>query len=215
MKKWFRDQFFPYFYLLSLRKTLLDIIEKDDNKSDIDFYESDISIQTLLDLNQKELERKKIIDDKAKNNLIGITASIMLITPTIFLINSGYFLSLFNWTYGILFVVSLGLGFIYLTIGGLCALSSLRVGKMYDIYLTDEMQMRGNLCENLRIAKLIKFIKQNQRVSIIRTNFLDSSHIGIRNGIIFICLSVLILSTASLFQPVSPQSVINKIYGNP
>ncbi len=145
-----------------------------------------LSLSAIEASHKNEIERKKTIEDKAKANLLAITVSVSLMLGTIGLIlkNETTIISNKDLLFGMTFMFSVGV--LYFLWGGLAALSSIRTGEFGEIFINDEVKINGD--ETKKKAELVNCIELNTILTMERSNYIDSSYVGIRNGII--CLVV-------------------------
>lgn len=171
-----------------------EIIEKSgDIIRDFD-KKKEIQLEIIKDCQQKEIERKNIVEQKAKANSLAITISITLFIAAISLLSSDNIFIVNDNFLPRVGIFLLGLGVFSFFCGGLMALESLRVERLYDVRLKDEAiflnDKDGN--DSDRRKELIRCIELNQVVTDKRAMYVSASYYGIRNGIVclFLCFII-------------------------
>lgn len=168
-------------------------------------------IKELEDYHKKEVERKKLIEDKAKSSLFVIAISVTLILGSLNFFrdikgepNFLYIISLF----------SLFLGLIYLLLSGISSIQALTIKEFYDIYVDDRIEVTEGI-QNIKnfdikdqIEQIYKNIKLNQSITNIRSNYVSATFIGIRNGIILMSL-FFIIAAGTVENNLQPLAVIS------
>lgn len=167
-------------------------IKKYEQKPEVEFYIKGLSLEKLEKLHFKAMERRKMLDDKAKVNVSSIALALALLAASIAFVNgpktSSYIsLNYYSTSNISIFIVSC----LYLFLAGISALLSLKLTVVYDFYIKDEIELIGT-SDNVRIYKLIKYIKLNYDLTTIKENYVNCSYLCLRNAII--CLFLLILS---------------------
>ncbi len=192
MKNFLDQNLIPNLYAFWAEKILRNKIKKLKEKEfnikigknqDLDEF-----VKELTEHHHKEIERKKVIEDKAKASLFIIALSITLILGSLgFIKGRGVTLEPH-----ILLILTTGV--IYLLLSGITSIRALNIREFYDIYLENRIEEnRGNLnimsLDNQdRIARFYKIINLNQLMTMIRSNYVYATFIGIRNGIILLSL---------------------------
>lgn len=171
-----------------LRNKIKKLKEKEFNIKIGKNQDLDEFVKELTEHHHKEIERKKVIEDKAKASLFIIALSITLILGSLgFIKGRGVTLEPY-----ILLILTTGV--IYLLLSGITSIRALNIREFYDIYLENRIEEnRGNLnimsLDNQdRIARFYKIINLNQLMTMIRSNYVYATFIGIRNGIILLSL---------------------------
>ncbi len=176
-----------------------------ENNKEIDLTNKDyFEIKEKFDRYfNKGLDNKKIIEDKAKSNLIGITLSFSVIFAGFsFLMQNNSFLVNILWL-KILVIFVLLISVFYLLLCGWSALQSLTVEKFYDLNIDDELRLS-------RLEKLshqYKHIKINTLVNVIRTNYLFVSQLSLKYGIVLLGFVIVANSSLLFFNNESHQNL--------
>ncbi len=140
--------------------------------------------------------RMRLIEDKAKANLLGITIGVAVLFSGFNLAaGGGSASSLTAWVRVltlILFAIAVG----YLLAGGLMALKALRLRPLFAPSLREE----ATASQHMRAVQAVWALDQNERTERMRTNALSVSFDGIRNGVILLALAVLLPATATVFS---------------
>jgi hypothetical protein len=189
-------ELFPIFSAYRAEKTIKKIIIKFEEKPEIEYFDPLLPIDTVKKHHEKELDRKKVIEDKAKANVVGVTIAITLINPLVTFINAQLNPQLgknvLNSIWGGLFIVTVLFGLASLLMGGWAAFRALRIRGLHDIYLNDEIEINSAPDrQKLRNAKYRKCWELNQRYSNIASNFVDVSYTSIRNGVLAIFVAMI------------------------
>lgn len=197
---WIVFKVFPNLEATIIKKNLEEEINTLKQKQEIDFFDPNIKIENLENLQRKEMERNKVIEDKAKLTIVGITIAISTFSIGIVIYNSinasdvsqKNFLSLFLL---IVFIIS----FIYLVLSGLSALTSLSLKEVHDIYLDDELELLTK-DESFKISRMIKNLRLNYHVTPQKEIYLIASYQNIKNGILWLLIGILFFGTCYLFK---------------
>lgn len=179
------DEILPYAGAWVAQRRLVEeirpMIETGELPPDRERY-VEIDLGTLERLHASEKDRKKGIEEKAKANLVAVTVSFALLSSVIGLLREGNsFIK--HGALGITLTIFLAVGLISLLLGGLAALRALRVDQMCDLYIQTEYRLLG-APETERKRELVLAISINERITNIRSNFVDASYTHIRNGIL-------------------------------
>lgn len=144
-----------------------------------------LSSDSIERYEQMEHERKRSIENKAKNNLLGVTLAFSILSMgaglwarekwTLEGVSDGAFLPI-----GLMLIA-----LVYFLWGGGQALSAMRVGQSYQIRPADEASLPAEEFKALRLW----YLELNQQVTTLRTNALSVSFRSIRNGIIALALA--------------------------
>lgn len=146
---------------------------------------------------ERELERRRSLEDKAKANVLGITLAFSVLTA-----------SLSFWLDGpdrlpggdrvrVGLLISVLVGWLFLLTGGLHALRALAVGRVYVLTPEDYM---AESAERINATRLF-YLHQNQGTSLLRANSLSVSFAAIRNGVLALAVGVAIVAGAALVGP--------------
>ncbi|MCM8762807.1 MAG: hypothetical protein NC938_06420 [Candidatus Omnitrophica bacterium] len=175
-------------------------VKKHEKEKNNFIAKANLSLSEIEKCHTKEIERKKIIEEKAKANLLAITVSISLMLGVVGLIlkDKANITIDKDWLTKIIFVFSIGV--LYFLWGGLAALSSIRTDKFGEVYIDDKVRNKGD--EAKEKEELVKCIELNTLVTMKRSNYIDSSYVGIRNGIIClgVCFALLVVLLLRIFS---------------
>lgn len=158
-----------------------------------------INVDDIKHCHEREIERKKTIEEKAKACLLAITLSITLILGMVTLIfKNPIEIDKSNILRNSGFILIFSCGVLYFLYAGYAASRSIRIDEFSDISLEDEIKIKEEKAS--RQEELIQCIELNRLVTRKRSNYLDSSYIGIRNGIICLslCFVILILNAQGI-----------------
>lgn len=155
-----------------------------------------LTIERLEDLNKLELERKEIIESKAKANLtfISIAVTIAFAGTTLMLTTlpqDSFFVK-----YDLSIKALIGISVIYLIQGGISALAAMSFPYIYMGVVYKDLTKSNKAAASLKIAK---DILRNQYTNIQRSNCLDLTQKSIKNGLIV--LSILIFAMLVMLKP--------------
>lgn len=189
-------EIFPIIGAYRAEKTIKKHIDRYEQKPEKDFYDYRLPYHILNIHHEKELDRKKTIEDKAKANVVGVTIAITLVNPLVTFINAQInntmTTNILDSFWGGLFIITVLFGLTSLLMGGWAAFRALRIRGVHDIYLSDEIEIYSVLDkERVRTAKLKKCWELNQRFSNIASNFVDASYTSIRNGVLAIFIAMI------------------------
>lgn len=155
-----------------------------------------LSFDRLENLNQQELERKEVIESKAKAHLtfisLGVTvafAGATLVFTT--LPHDSFFIEYTN-----VIKASIGISVIFLIQGGISALSAMSFPYVYMGVVYQDLTKSCTATISLRIAKDILC---NRYTNTQRSNYLDLTQKSIRNGLII--LAILIVAMLAVIEP--------------
>lgn len=152
-------------------------------------------IEDIKECHKNERSRKEIIEDKAKASLFVISLSVTLLLGSLDFIkdpNSGIIFKIF------MFLI-LVLGLSYFLLSGYSSIRAFNIRKFFDIDINELIKEKEgklniiNLSDKDKISEMYKNIKINQLITNIRSNYVDATFIGIRNGIILISLFFIIV----------------------
>ena len=143
----------------------------------------------MLQYLEKEMSRRRIIEDKAKTNALAITLALSAMLAGVALVGSladsgGSPLDWLVWV-----VIPLQVtGIVFLLIGGLLALNALRVVPTQMWTVEDD---KRNLKDEEQSSEIASFLVFNQHYTNIKSNHLETSYSCIRNGVIALAGSAL------------------------
>ncbi|HEU0144129.1 MAG TPA: hypothetical protein VFQ47_05030 [Nitrososphaera sp.] len=146
----------------------------------------------LKEYQNQENDRGKVIDDKAKSSLIVVTLSITVMLAGLNFIKDAKI------TFGYPLFILVLLGVTYLVISGITAVKALNISEFFTLHPDDWLEQGQDkptiigLQRIPRIKMLYAVIKANELALTIRTNFVDATFIGIRNGITLLALAFII-----------------------
>lgn len=209
-------EIFPIVAAYQAEKIIKKNISEYEEKKEIDFYDFRVPLAVLKEHHDKELERKKTIEDKAKANVVGVTIAITLVNPLVVFINAQLNPSLsknvLDSYLGELFIATVLFGLSSLLLGGWAAFRALRIRGVYDLYLNDEIEIYSAINkEKIKNAKYRKCWELNQRYSNIAGNFVDVSYTSIRNGVIAIFIAMIEILLI-VYWSVMPSWYSNLVY---
>ena len=148
-------------------------------------------LTVLLRHLHEEQGRRQIIEDKAKTNILGITLAFTVIlatlafAPRITEVGS----EIPSWVIWAFIILQM-YGILFLLIGGWLALKTLRVAQNYMWTLQDERVHVTNQAKN---AEISWYLQNNQLVALLKSNFLDTSYVCIRNGVAALAISAILV----------------------
>ena len=179
-----------YVFILykKLRKKIQDLNQKDQlfeikSKKDLDE-----SINILKSIYEREFNRKKTVEDKAKSSLFIVSLTISFTLGSLGFLNS---IGLISEGYILILLI---IGLIYLMLSGINCINVLGITEYYDVHpnnqiIETESQLIFNNFKKEEIANyLYKINKLNELIVQIKTNFAYSTFIGIRNGMVFLTI---------------------------
>lgn len=182
----------------SLRKARRAVLKQIDDATDAYGQETarltkiadSLTDDDLRDCMGFEEGRRKLIDERAKANLVAITIGLTVLLGSLNFVGKTEFKATLAGPWGIVAFGLLVSGVVYLIYGGLKALDALRIERVYSPSPADQ----SGVCRVMRRAQMLWCLEQNQRTTILRTNAVSVSYRSIRNGVI--SLAVLILFVA-------------------
>lgn len=198
VKYFIRDNVFPHFYAFHAQSKIkrkiarlweegLNLIIANNKGLDLDAFREELEASQ-----DRENDRKKTIEDKAKSCLFIVTLSITVMLGGINFVKDG------KVTFRLPLLLLVISGVVYLVLSGVTAVQALNIREFYTLHPDDwieEGQGRRavvGLQRLNRIKMLYAVIKANELVLNIRTNFVHAAFIGIRNGIILLALAFII-----------------------
>ena len=140
---------------------------------------------------EEELARRKVIEEKAKTNVLGITLAFSAMLAGVALISSNSTVSepSIDWQVWSLLAL-LFIGGLFLLAGGALALSALRIAKTYTWTLEDEVE---NTADETRAMKTLWYVELNQDGTRLKSNLVDASYRCIRNGVIALAAAAIVM----------------------
>ena len=143
----------------------------------------------MLQYLEKEMSRRRIIEEKAKTNALAITLALSAMLAGVALVgnltDSGD--SPLNRLVWIVIPLQVT-GIVFLLTGGLLALNALRTVPTQMWTVEDE---KRNLEDEEKSSAIASFIVFNQHYTNIKSNHVDTSYSCIRNGVIVLAGSAL------------------------
>ena len=194
IKNFWQQNICPHIYAFSAEEVLKN--KKNELKIDFEIDNNqnvDELIEELEVYHQKEVERKKTIEDKAKSSLFVIALSVTLILGSL-----NFIKDIKTGTNFTLILLLLFLGLIYLVLSGVSSIKALNISEFHDIYIGDLINEKEDeknikiIDKKDRAEQLYKNIKLNQLKTNIKSNYVYATFVGIRNGIILISLFFII-----------------------
>ena len=150
-----------------------------------------LELDALLRHLKEEQGRRQVIEDKAKTNILGITLAFTVILATVAFVPRITEVDKDIPGWGTWAFLALQLyGILSLLIGGVLALKTLRVAQYYMWTLQDE---RNYVTEEDKNAEVSWYLRNNQLVSLLKSNFLDASYSCIRNGVAALAVSAILM----------------------
>ena len=161
------------------------------NEPDASTLSGALGLDRARDYQEKALARRRTAEDKARNNLLGITLAFsVLFTGLTFLTNQSIS-GVLGRGWGTVASGLVVFGILYLLAGGWFALTVLQIGKVYDLAPEDEAG--GD--EPALVTHLLWCVRQNDRETLLRQNSLVVSFNCIRNGLLlFASLAILLVA---------------------
>ncbi|MDQ3820799.1 MAG: hypothetical protein M3362_24365 [Acidobacteriota bacterium] len=193
-----RENIFPNIYAFyaqrKLRRKIYQLQQKGVNLVIPDNKELDLEafIAELKDYQDKEDDRKKAIDDKAKSSLFVITLSLTVILAGLNFLKDG------KATFRTPLLLLVILGIAYFVLSGITAVRALNVREFFALHPDDWIEQAQDqptvvgLQKLDRIKWLYTAIKANEPALNIKTNFVDATFVGIRNGLVLLSLAFVI-----------------------
>ena len=175
------------------------------------------SSSLLKEFSKDELDRKKIIEEKARALLFIISATIAITTGSLAYISQ---LQLSNVIIEVA-VASLLIGFLYLIFAIINTIKSLHVYEYYyilpaDYFEEQDSTIKLSLENEVRIVnKLYKNLKLNSLINLRRGNHLSASFTNIRNGVISIAFFFMLVLFSKITAPSTSQTPIRESKASP
>lgn len=175
----------------SANRTIQDIIDRETAA----FGEDSALRATALKLKPSTLQkyldnenvRRKGIEDKAKTNLLGITLAFSVLFAGLSAAQTKS-AGPHGTVLGILAMMVLAIGVAFLILGGLQAHAAMQVGRVYT--LSPEHEAEDT--EDQFKERMLWTLKQNERLTMRRSNALDVSFKAIRNGVLMLAAAVVL-----------------------
>jgi hypothetical protein len=194
----FRENIYPNIYAFlaqrkikrrieQLKQKGLNLVIPDSKELDLDEFNKE-----LEEYRDSENDRKKVIDDKAKSSLFVVTLSITVILAGLNFIKDG------KVTFRPPLLLLMIVGVAYFVLSAITAVRALNVREFYTLGPDDwidqaqEQPTVMSLQKLTRVKMLYAAVKANELTLNIKTNFVDATFIGIRNGIILLSLAFII-----------------------
>lgn len=157
-----------------------------------------LPLDLLLQHLDRELDRRRIIEEKAKTNVLAITLSFSAMLIGVALISrvtdsDEKVVSWLVWAFAILQIY----GALFLLAGGLVALNALRAVETYMWTLADERQ---GLTDEMKDTEISWYVEINQYVTMLKSNSVDTSYCCIRNGLCAFAIAA-VIAVVSLTVP--------------
>ena len=177
----------------------LDALEKGDPAL---VYKCDrrsaLSQNVLMRHLEEEFSRQLVIEEKAKTNVLGITLAFgAMFAGAAFISSSSAVGEMgaewLNWVFLGLFFI----GVLFLLIGGVLALSSLRIARIYTWTSEDEV---NNITDKDRAVRVLWYMDLNQETTRLKVNKVYASYSCIRNGVIALAVTAMFMAFSN-FQP--------------
>ncbi len=168
-----------------------------EGDSDVMALAPKLTLQQVTTANAMEQERSKIVQDKAKSNVLGITVAFSVLFAGMgFLFGEDVRAALGGGVSAIAMLFLL-LGVVFLAAGGLMAMKAMSVGRWYNLTLRDV----ANENEATQTSVLLWCLYQNYRVTALRSNAVSASTKAIRNGVLILASLVVLVGTRLLILP--------------
>lgn len=188
--------------IISLR---LEILEKADEDSDYMRQLANSSIDDAERVYQTINENRKSLIDKAKVNVFGITMAITFIVGMAKVFSSINCPSELHVFFLISIIFTL-LALINMIISGFVSLSTLQGQKNYDI-MPIEFQYLSSLESDKQTSERVQLIARNSEINgernLLINNMVSASYGFLRNGLLFLLLSALLIGYIS-YRKVRP-----------
>lgn len=154
--------------------------------SEVNWLPADLLLQHL----DRELDRRRAIEDKAKTNVLAITLSFSAMLIGVALISrvtdsDDQVISWLVWAFALFQIY----GALLLLTGGLLALHALRAVETYLWTLADE---KRELTDEMMDAEISWYVELNQYVTMLKSNSVDVSYYCIRNGLCAFAVAAII-----------------------
>lgn len=153
---------------------------------------SEVTIDRMREYHRQELQRRKEIETKARDNLLAITIAFSIMFIVMGLVTTWSEetnpVHLFTATFAVMLVI----GVSFLLAAGLASLRALSISMLYDLDLDEEATLdnEGKKC------RLVQCVKLNQLSTTIKSNYTYASNNCIRNAIVVFFVLFLLMTRA-------------------
>ena len=157
-----------------------------------------LPVYLLMSQLEEELSRRSVIEEKAKTNVLGITLAFSAMFAGVALISSSCVVCdigvrWFVWP----FLSTLFIGAIFLSAGGVLALSALRIEQVYSWSLEDEAKSTS---DKAKVETVLRYLDLNQLSALLKSNKVDASYICIRNGVVALVTTAMLVALFMIQQ---------------
>lgn len=193
LKDFIYQEAIPVFYSYQVEKVYLN---KKDRITDAEYclaeYDNSITHATIEFLDMKlieEKDRQKVIDEKARSSLVSIS---IIIAVMLTMLKEG---TAINCPFNILVIIAV-IYFLSAVLGAVKAIERLPYSQ---INVEDIVKLSGSSIEihtspdNDKLVSLFKYYKLNSILNNIKGNFVDASFKSIRNGVVILSLSIILM----------------------
>lgn len=163
---------------------------------EIGLFVQDLGDDAIQRHQELAARRLKLIEDKARANLLGITIGVAVLFSGFNLAAGGGSANLVTGWVRVLTLTLFAFAVGYLLAGGLMALKALRLRPLFAPSVREE----ATASQHMRAVQAVWALDQNERTERMRTNALSVSFNGIRNGVISLALAVVLPTTAIVFS---------------
>jgi len=218
--KYLLENLVPHLYAFLIENKLERRIQVlSEKKANIEISDSDVDefFEIVKKNHEKEFERKGVIEDKARSSLFVVTLAITLILGSLSFVNSDKIM------FPKFLLIFLIIGVIYLIFSGITAIKALHM-KPYNDIAIDNIIVGQNykdlskVYDNLSISKMSKktelseiyeCIKLNQLLTTIKSNYVEVTFLGIRNGLILVAIFFILDAISIIFPNMDLNSLMN------
>ena len=154
-----------------------------------------LSIGLLLRELDREHSRRRVVEDKARTNVLGIALAISGMFAGTAIVSSWSATNqcAIDWQLWV-FLPLLFLGVVYLLAGGWVALRVFRIMPVYTWTLEEESETPSEV----KASRVLWYIELNQGATTVKANQVSSSYSCIRNGVISIAVATLFMVSSVL-----------------
>ena len=172
-----------------------------------DYFRPMLPKSVLLGYMEQEQSRRRIIEEKAKTNVLAITIAVSAMIAALAVASevAGINERCPGWVVGPV-VAAQGIGIAFLLTGGVVALKALRVAETYMWTLGREKLNMTTEEINVELSWCLQF---NQYVTSIKSNQVEASYSCIRNGIVALGVAAF-LAAAILLGPSTLSGCLKK-----
>ena len=215
IKEFVKQEVFANIYAFVAERKIKGKYE-DDGKTLVISEKSVKNIRATLDAyEEKEVERKRSIEEKAKSSLFVVALSVT-ISMTILGLLKDFHLAGITIAAVVLFLVAL----LYLILASITAIKAINIGEFHSLSLSHFIEREDGSLKRTRISDaekavdLYKYLKLNQRTNNIKANYVYATFIGIRNGIVLLALFffILLVSPRGASSQATPQFQIGNVW---